>query len=349
MRVTDFKAGPARELSHVLGLMKASGPHRLTTWKSVLREARAGLQRLTEARTSSLAEGRDTARPRRRKSRAPLVAGVIVLVVGGLAVRWYAEKNKVSVVRTVFRQVYVPEGEFTFGEGKRTTLPDFWIDSHEVTIEQYAEFLAATAGGSVKKFDHADQPKEKTGHEPKDWTEILASARAGGMWKSYPISLRCPVFNVDWWDAYAYAHWKGRRLPTEEEWEKAARGPNGRTWPWGSEADISRANTGADYSAQPGDGKGAADGHVWWCEVDAMPKDVSPYEVFGMAGNVSEWTDSWAPDPDLPDVKVRVFRGGDFSRTSAAPLVTKWLAKGVSYTQPFLGFRTVTSSLPSDQ
>jgi formylglycine-generating enzyme required for sulfatase activity len=224
-------------------------------------------------------------------------------------------------------------------------LPDFWIDSHEVTIGQYDEFLTATSG-SGGAFDREDQPKDKASHQPKDWSEILAAANEGGLWNSYPISRNCPVFNVDWWDAWAYARWKGRRLPTEEEWDKAARGTNGRAWPWGSEPDLTRANTGADYSDQPGDGKGATDGYRWWCEVGAMPRDISPWEVVGMAGNVSEWTDALLPDPDLPDEKVPVFRGGDFRRNSPAPVTTPWLAKGASYAQPFLGFRTVTSKSP---
>jgi formylglycine-generating enzyme required for sulfatase activity len=347
LRITDFKVGPARELSHILGLMTANGPHALTTWKSVLREVRAGLQRLTEARTSSLTEGRDMARPHRRKSRLPLIAGILALAGGGTAVAWYAKSPKRQVQpRRIGYQVWIPAGEFTFREGTRVHLPDFWIDSHEVTIGQYAEFLAATAGPAGNKFNHMDQPPDKTSHEPKDWSAILAAARQSGSWNSYPISVSCPVFNVDWWDAWAYAAWKGRRLPTEQEWEKAARGTNGRAWPWGSEPDVARANTGADYSDQPGDGKGATDGFRWWCEVDAMTGDISAWDVYGMAGNVSEWTVDWLPDPDLPDEKVPVFRGGDFRRKSPSPVTTPWLAKSAAYAQPFLGFRTVSSTLP---
>ena len=149
---------------------------------------------------------------------------------------------------------------------------------------------------------------------------------------------------MDWWDAFAFAAWKGRRLPTEHEWDKAARGTNGLPWPWGTEADLSRANTGADYTKQPG--PGAADGFTWWCDVNAMPRDVSPYEVHGMAGNVSEWTSTWSPDPDDPDKTVPVFRGGDFFRSEPAPVTTPWLAKSLSYAQPYIGFRTVSPAAP---
>lgn len=349
MRVVDFNARSARESSHVLGLMKASGPHALTTWKAVLREVSAGLHRLTEARSSSLAGDSDSARPRRRKSRAVLFgAAALTVLAGGLVIAWYSRKPNPAKPRNLAAMVEVNAGEFTFGDGHRLTLPGFWIDSHEVTIGQYAEFLTAIAGINDKKFDHADQPKEKTGHEPKDWADIHAAARAGSTWRSCPISLHCPVFNVDWWDAYAFAAWKGRRLPSEQEWEKAARGTNGRRWPWGSEADPKRANTGADYAEQPGGG-GKIDGFTWWCEVDAKPEDVSPWNVYGMAGNVAEWTDTRAPHPDLPDETVPVYRGGDFYQDAQSPLTTQRLAKSAAYAQPFLGFRTASSNPPSPQ
>ncbi len=346
MRVTDFKAGPARDLTHVLGLMKATGPHALKTWKAVLRESRAGLQRLTEARTSSLETGRDGARPHRRKNRTALVAGAMILAGIGAAVAWQARNAKPAPAKEFAFQAFIPAGEFVFRDGTRINLPDFWIDSHEVTISQYAEFLAVV-GRDVRTFDHSDQPKDKTGHEPKEWSAVHAAVKAGGSWNGYPVSGKTPVFNVDWWDAWAFAKWKGRRLPTEQEWDKAARGTNGLPWPWGTETNLKRANTGADYSEQTGPGAGTVDGHTWWCDVDAMPGDVSPYDVQGMAGNVSEWTSSTLPDPDDPDKTVPVFRGGNFLRQSPAPVTTPWLAKSPAYAQPFLGFRTVSSTPPA--
>jgi formylglycine-generating enzyme required for sulfatase activity len=344
-RVTEFKGSPAREAAHVLGLMRASAPQGLTTWKAVLREARAGLQRLTETQTALLAEARDGPRPHRRKRRTALIIGVIVALAGaGSAVAWFAIRNSRNTpARKSLVQKHVPGGEFTFREGTKVSVPEFWIDSHEVTISQYVEFLASNHG---TEFDHADQPKNKRGHEPRDWADFLPAARTGGMWHGCRITLDCPVFNVDWWDAYAYAASKGRRLPTEQEWEKAARGTSGNRWPWGNDEDLKRANTGADSDAKmPGKG-GTIDGYAGWCEVDAMTTDESAFGVVGMAGNVSEWTSTWVPDPELPDDTVPVFRGGDFSHPTVAPLSTQWLAKGASYAQPFLGFRTVSSSPP---
>lgn len=340
MRIADFKRGHARELSHVMGLMKATGPHALTTWKAVLREARSAVQRLAEARTSSLGEGRDGARPHRRKSRAPLVAGIVAIAAAGTALALLKKRNDNHPVKPfASHMVKIPAGEFIFRDGQKVTLPDFWMDSHEVTISRYAEFLTATDGKN--EFNHKDQPKDKKTHEPADWSVIYSAAKSGGDWNGYRVTLDCPVFNVDWWDAAAFAKWSGRRLPTEQEWEKAARGTNGRPWPWGTEADPKRSNTGADYAEQPGCAPGAADGFVWWCNVQDMPDDVSAYQVYGLAGNVSEWTATWSPDAEDPDKKVPVFRGGDFRRNSPAALTTSWLAKSPSYAQPFLGFRTV--------
>ncbi|HCN77762.1 MAG TPA: hypothetical protein DIT13_11285, partial [Verrucomicrobiales bacterium] len=118
--------------------------------------------------------------------------------------------------------VRIPAGRFIFQNGARRNLPDYWISRHEVTIGQYADFIAAIGGGTA--LDHPSQPKTKTGHTPPKWAEILAAAKAGATYNGQPISLNTPVTQVDWWDAYAYARWRGQRLPTEEEWEKAARG-----------------------------------------------------------------------------------------------------------------------------
>ena len=92
---------------------------------------------------------------------------------------------------------------------------------------------------------------------------------------------------------------------------------------------------------------GGSDGHALWCDVDAVAGDLSPDGVHGMAGNVAEWTDSWAPHPELPDETVPVFRGGDFRQPKAVPMNTPWLADDASYAQAFLGFRTATSVPPS--
>jgi len=121
---------------------------------------------------------------------------------------------------------------------------DFWIDRFEVTNAQYVEFTTAT------------------GHAPS------AFATEDDLNQSDQ-----PVTGVFHADATAYCEWAGKRLPTEQEWEKAARGVSGQIYPWGNEADFSRAHL-------------TGDGPI---SVASYAADVSPYGVRGMAGNVSEW------------------------------------------------------------
>ncbi len=158
--------------------------------------------------------------------------------------------------------VEIPASEFIMGSNHARAdlqnrpqhtvmLPAYRIDKYPVTNAQYARFVAAT------------------GHRPPgNW--------AGG--KIPKGQALHPVTLVSWYDAERYAKWAGKRLPTEAEWEKAARGSDGRRWPWGETMDASRLNT--YYNA----------GNT--TPVTHYPLGASPYGVMDMAGNVSEWTAS---------------------------------------------------------
>lgn len=159
--------------------------------------------------------------------------------------------------------VWVPAGTFIFGsdegfpyEGpKRKVYVDgFYIDKYEVTNIQYKRFIDAT------------------GHPPPPhW-----------IGKNYPHNTgEHPVVNVSYYDALLYAKWAGKRLPTEIEWEKAARGTDGRKFPWGDTWQDNAAN----ISRWLGLGK--------LKKVGSFPEGRSPYGCFDMAGNVKELTDSF--------------------------------------------------------
>jgi serine/threonine-protein kinase len=191
--------------------------------------------------------------------------------------------------------VFVPEGAFTMGEdgwdGPPTWLDEmnrpahavwtnaFFIDAHEVTNAQYAEFLTATGRPAPERWGR--------GPRPEGWE-------------------RLPVTYVTWFDATAYAQWAGKRLPTESEWERTARGEDARIYPWGDEWDPSRVVCVASGVAGP-------------LSVGSRPGGASPYQAMDMSGNVYEWTASdFAPyakelaNPE-PNRLLKIIRGGSYS------------------------------------
>jgi serine/threonine-protein kinase len=161
------------------------------------------------------------------------------------------------------QMVLVPEGTFLMTSGRRTVhLDAFYIDKHPVTNREFAVFI------------------EVTGYRPAESDRFLSHLRAGRVPKALE---QHPVVYVSWIDARAYAQWAGKRLPSEAEWEKAARGTDGRKYPWGR--------------AGPGPGKanfGSREGGT--APVGSFPDGASPYGVLDMAGNVWEWCE----DYDVP-------------------------------------------------
>ncbi len=185
--------------------------------------------------------------------------------------------------------VLVPAGEFMMGSEDydnekprhRVIVDAFYIDKYEVTNALYRRFMDATSRDA-----------------PFYWRD--------GKWNGASQ----PVVGVGWNDADAYCRWVGKRLPTEAEWEKAARGTDGRKYPWGDQWDASRAN-----SSQSRNGVTVA--------VGLYPSGVSPYGAHDMAGNAWEWVADWfdkdyykrSPErnPQGPDSGTsRVLRGGSW-------------------------------------
>ena len=140
---------------------------------------------------------------------------------------------------------------------RRLSLPAFAIDRTEVTIEAYA---ACVRTGACPAVPGAATPA--------------------------PADGRLPAVGVSWTEAAAFCAWAGKRLPTEDEWEKAARGSDGRRYPWGDRPECQRANFG-NFG---GDGRCAAEGAPGRpVAVGSFPSGASPYGALDMAGNVWEW------------------------------------------------------------
>ncbi|MSQ47660.1 MAG: hypothetical protein EXR78_04595 [Deltaproteobacteria bacterium] len=220
-------------------------------------------------------------------------------------------------------------------------LDAFYIDTQEVTNQVYRAFVSAT------------------GHQaPTFWNSPRHLADPAQ-----------PVVGVSWSDAQAFCAWQGKRLPTEAEWEKAARGTDGRRYPWGQEWDATRLHT-ADAVA----GKPLENFEVWttWqramnagmdtarpATVSSYPRGASPYGVFDMAGNVWEWVADWyepeyyatSPprNPTGPATgEAKVLRGGGWDVPKTIPVT--WLREHFLPPEfagsPVTGFRCAATTPP---
>lgn len=167
--------------------------------------------------------------------------------------------------------VLIPAGPFIMGidgikEDQRPShkvyIDTFYIDRYEVTNAQYYEFLNYIKETNDHSKCRNNEPTNKD-HTPSNWEE------------DYYNHPEYPVVRVDWFDACAYAAWAGKRLPTEAEWEKAARGTDGRKWPWGNEWDPEKCNTGDPES------------------IGSYEEGKSPYGCYDVAGSAAEWCADW--------------------------------------------------------
>jgi formylglycine-generating enzyme required for sulfatase activity/CheY-like chemotaxis protein len=326
--------------------------HEKTDWEGLTKKL-ASIQ--GEYRERSLLKRADTKevadikQARTSPVRSALLIGASLLLLAGGAYIW-TSKSQLSRPPDPLQETMVPVkgGAYIYQSGQKRELKNFWIDKYEVTIGQYEEFLNVIQSDAAKtaRFNHPDQPATKKSHQPQQWVTYINAAHNAGLFNGERIDLNCPVTGVDWWDAYAYAKWRGHRLPTEEEWEKAARGSEGWEFPWGNDPRPSAANLGLDYDAKGKKG-GKIDGVTYWQSVNKIKEDVSPFGAVGMAGNVEEWTSSMASHPDYPDLLVPVLRGGHFALKKAThPLTIRSFPQSLESATLARGFRTVSDTEP---
>jgi formylglycine-generating enzyme required for sulfatase activity len=237
--------------------------------------------------------------------------------------------------------VFVPPGEFFMGAPagshalpdeqpeRRVYLSGFWIDRREATNADYLQFV------------------QQTGHRPP-----LNAKEAATLWEAgHPLSGidDHPVVNVSWDDAVAFCRWRNKRLPTEAEWEKAARGTDRRIYPWGNDWDPNLANSASYWARRKVEfssgtewddfwlrGEGAKvskekgiKGEVLTLPVGSFPAGASPYGLLDMAGNAAEWVQDWynpnyykeaaLSDPTGPNRgAIRGMRGGSWLKPAVS-------------------------------
>lgn len=279
-------------------------------------------------------------------NRTAIVVGSIIgllIVLGGI-ITILALGGKPEI-RDLDNLSKIPGGAFPYQKEESVEVNEFYIGQYEVTISQYATFLQALTSepALVDKLKHPDQPAEKTSYIPEKWGSFYHAALKGGKFSGAVLDPNCPVVGVDWWDAYAYAKWRGGRLPTEKEWEKSARGQAGKKYPWGNELDLSVFNGGVDQDETDEKAAGEVDGFRYWSPVDAFPGDQSGYGVQDLAGNVSEWTGSWEAHPDTPDKKVPIKRGASFTTKEGFEMTARRIAKTPEERNFWTGFRMASN------
>lgn len=241
-----------------------------------------------------------------------------------------------SELQRLTEMVRIPAGAFVMGSDEgapderprhRVTLKEFFIDRTPVTNAQFAQFLNAAgprATDGQRWYDSDDNDARIHGRE--------------GKWVADPSAEDHPVVEVPWYGAVAYCAWAGKHLPTEAEWEKAARGTDGRKYPWGNQPpERGRAHFGAGWNeTRP---------------VGRLARGASPYGVLDLGGSVWEWVSSaYLPYPydatdgreDLTHTRVRGTRGGGHDSSAEEVTTTnrgRHLSRNVRSGHHNIGFR----------
>jgi formylglycine-generating enzyme required for sulfatase activity len=258
---------------------------------------------------------------RRKHIKQSLAAFVLVGIVAGVIFYALRMRSRTEIVgRDGAPAAVIPTGTFIMGDDEESPRREifvdaFYLDRYEVTVARYAAFMKDT--GNLKP--------------PDEWETV--DLKNGG---------DLPVVGVNWQDASGYCHWAGKRLPTEAEWEKAARGNDERKYPWGNDPPTAeRARYGKPYE-NPVYRDGVA-------RVGSHANDRSPFGIFDLAGNVTEWVADWFfesfPEGDVRNPKGpdsgsgKVLRGASWYEPAERLGVTKRWHANPSSRNEGIGFR----------
>lgn len=225
--------------------------------------------------------------------------------------------------------ITIPAGEFIMGsdaDGRPETSPE-----HTVYLDAYAIFKTPVTLAQFAEFVY--QTGYRTLAEQQGWSYLGVDLDRGkGAYWAAPTGLGSsllgrsdyPAFHVNWYDAAAYCAWAGGWLPTEAQWEKAARGPDGRVYPWGNEDPTAEKANFCDVNCPaPWANTDEDDGYTTLAPVGGFPAGASPYGVLDMAGNINEWVADWLAEdyfsvspyanPTGPEAgEIKVEKGGSW-------------------------------------
>ena len=237
-----------------------------------------------------------------------ILLSLLILLVAIASITSFADipaKNKL---------VHIPAGEFKMGcstgdqdcgndegldGGIAVMVPNFYIDQYEVTV---AEYVSCIEAGICKR------PKD---HQRNKYCNVGEPSRD-----------KHPVNCVDWDEALAYCEWKGKRLPYEAEWEKAARAESTSRYPWGKDVDCTKAivDDGKTFGSVPNEPDGCGEDRTW----EIGSRAANKFNLYDMHGNVGEWTMNWYSPNAITELyakgnlqgpkkgKQRVVRGGSW-------------------------------------
>jgi formylglycine-generating enzyme required for sulfatase activity/CheY-like chemotaxis protein len=338
---------PAKSLSPgfraLLGRM-AGGANAITSWPLVAQAVKALEPKVVPVEAAKI-KAADAAAMRaveaaRRSKRNALYISIgtlsVLIVVMGFVI-W---KYLISAARKLDAQVLIPAGSYLVGspdQSGKAELGAYEIDQYEVTIGDYAKFVAWCEKNPDREHEFDHPRGERRLSHVNDEVKILiqnAFVRGRRVFKQEAVPAKkiqadpgaeidpnSPMVAVSYWDAYAYARWRGkiiengapRDLPTEEEWEAAARGPKGFKYPWGDKLELGNFNSNTGYKPlQPGGAK-TNDAYNYWAPVDQFRDDRSDFKVMGMAGNVCEWVYRKEGNREIP-----LLKGGSFASDPVA-------------------------------